>query len=141
MSQLLQLQNRKRHLNSQISTNRTTVRNLEKRITRLKSARTQVSSALNMLRSSRNRINRVSIGATSWRGNRKNNFDKKYDRYKSSVKTYVTKVEDSRDRLSDEIKRIEAQRSTCLANISSMQNTINTLNTQIGVIERAMRNG
>ncbi|MBM7541132.1 YwqH-like family protein [Amphibacillus cookii] len=141
MSQLLHLQNRKRNLSWKITNNRTTIRNLDNRLTRLKNAKRQISSALTTLRSSRNKVNRLSVSALAWRGNRKNNFNEKYDRYKSSVKTYVTKVEDSLESISEEISNIEAKKSTYLANITAMQNTIEILNTQIDVIERTMKNG
>lgn len=141
MSTLVYLRNRRTNITRQINTNRSMVSSLDGRIKRLEKARTNLLSALTNIRSTRTSINRLSISSSNWRGNGKNSFDGKYDRYKGSVKTYVAKVENAKLTIDNDIKRYEAQRSSCLTSISNLQQNLDTLNWQIQQMERAMRSG
>lgn len=138
MSSLSYLRYRKNIVSSQIQSNRSLVSNVEEKIARLKKARSDLSSFLSNVRSTRNSINRLTISSTSWKGNSKTNFDKKYNRYKDSVGKYVKKIEDERNTINYDIQRYESQRSSYLSSISSLQQTLNSLNWQIRQAERGL---
>lgn len=139
MSSLSYLRWRKSSVQSQIQSNRTLISDAEDKISRLRQALNEISTSLSDLQSIKSSINSLTIDLNSWRGKTEDEFDKIYSRYKDSVKTYISKVDDAKEAINDDIRRYEAEKSSYQSSITSLQHSLNSLNWQISQAEKELR--
>ncbi|MRX72691.1 DUF5082 domain-containing protein [Bacillus lacus] len=132
------LHSRKGSIHSQIQSNTTLISDLEAKISRLQTALREISSSLTSLESEKSSIDSLSIDESSWRGKKKEDFQKKYDQFKESVKTYISNVVDAKEAIANDIKRYENEKALCHSSIASLQNTLQSLDIQIAQAQREL---
>ncbi|WP_153463042.1 YwqH-like family protein [Sediminibacillus terrae] len=114
-----------------ISNSREQISILADKITRLRSASSNLQGSISSLETSKQQINSLSIDKNSWKGKNQTKFESRYDAYKDSVKDYVDKTIDAREGIEDEIRRLENTRMAYTNGLSNLQSTLNSLDYQI----------
>ncbi|WP_371069047.1 DUF5082 family protein [Sediminibacillus sp. JSM 1682029] len=114
-----------------ISNSREQISILADKITRLRSASSNLQGCISSLETSKQQIDSLSIDKNSWKGKNQSKFESHYDAYKDSVKDYVDKTIDAREGIEDEIRRLENTRMAYTSGLSNLQSTLNSLDYQI----------
>ncbi|MFD1361467.1 YwqH-like family protein [Lentibacillus salinarum] len=128
---LSQLQSQKSTVLRGIANSESKISGLEDKISRLQQASSQLATSISELETIKGSIDGLTIDAGRWKGKEENSFEENYSSYKDSVKRFVSKTEGAKDTIDQDIKRYEADKAAYSTGLSNLEDTLNSLETQI----------
>lgn len=108
----------------------------EEKIARLQKASGKMSTSLSELEATKSSIDNLIIDGGRWKGEKENKFENNYNEYKDSVKEFIAKTEDAKVAIEDDIKRYEADKAAYITGLKNLENSLDSLDTQISQVEK-----
>ncbi|MFA8437469.1 DUF5082 family protein [Pueribacillus sp. YX66] len=109
---------------------------LQEKISRLQVAHEKLSTELNVLRSTSQKIRTLKVVDHQWKGTKRNSFDHHYSDYKQSVSQYVMRTEDRQEQLKEEIQSAQQSLYSFERTLAMLNSQISSLNDQIKQVRR-----
>lgn len=120
---------------SGMSNSRQQISILSDKISRLQAASSNLQSSIAELETSKNNINNLSIDNSKWEGSKENKFSNHYSDYRTSVRNYLQSVNDAKEGIDEEIRRLEQSKAGYMKGLGNLESTLNSLNNQISRAE------
>lgn len=136
MTSLSQLRSRKTTVLTAMGDSRDKISNVEEKIRRLEEASSELAKNISELETIKGSIDGLTIDEGSWKGQKEDKFEDNYNEYKDSVKNYVSRTEDAKEAMDDDIKRYEADKATYTTGLTNLQHNLDTLEKQISQAEQ-----
>ncbi|QKY69801.1 DUF5082 family protein [Lentibacillus sp. CBA3610] len=131
MTSLRQLRDQKVTVLGGMAHTENKISSLEDKISRLRQASSQLATNISELETIKGSITGLTIDAGRWKGEEESEFEEHYSSYEESVKSYVSKTEDAKDAMDQDIKRYEADKATYTTGLNNLENTLDSLERQI----------
>lgn len=131
MASLRQLYDQKRTVLTGMENSQNMISDLENKISRLQKASGNLATSVSELEIIKNSVSRLTIDIGRWKGKEKSNFEEEFDNYKESVEAYVSRTEDAKDTMDQDIRRYEADKAAYTTGLSNLENTLAALDRQI----------
>ena len=136
MTSLGQLRSRKTTVLTAMGDSRDKISNVEEKIRRLEEASSELATNISELETIKGSIDGLTIDDGRWKGQQEDKFEDNYNEYKDSVKDYISKTEDAKEAMDDDIKRYEADKATYTTGLTNLQHNLDTLEKQISQAEQ-----
>lgn len=127
-----------RHLSEQVRTtlegiasSKNTIANLEEKISRLEEASLTLDSSISEIETFKSTTLDLVIDPKKWKGEEYNDFEEAYHSHEENVKLYVSRTEEAKEAIDDDIKRYKEKLDTALTGLSSLEGTLEDLNKQV----------
>lgn len=104
---------------------------LNTRIQRLQTASNELSNEIAILSGKKNSAENLYVDESRWKGTKKNKFTEIYETYKQSVRDYLSKAEDKKVQLDEEIAHAASTMGSYQSSLSSLSSQMSSLNKQI----------
>lgn len=131
MASLSQLYAQKRTVLGNITTTKSGISSVEDKISRLEVAASRLATSISNVETIRSSISKLSIDASRWKGKEESNFQKAYSDYEESVKNYVSRTEDAKDAIDQDIRRYELERMNLITELNSLETRLYSIERQI----------
>jgi len=104
---------------------------LEEKIERLQKASSDLDSSLSEVESLKDTVTKLEIDQGKWKGEEYQEFEDAYDSHKEKVKKYVTKTEEAKEDIDDDIERYQEKLDTAVIGLENLDNLLEDLQKQI----------
>lgn len=126
-----QLNDKKRAVLGGIANSKNTISDSENKILRLEEASNNLKSSISEVETLKSSILSLSIDQTKWNGKEHTTFEEAYSTYEENVKNYVSRTEDAKDAIDDDINRYKTKLDTSMIGLDNLENTLTGLDIQI----------
>lgn len=126
-----QLNEQKRSVLIGIASSKTNVSNLKDKISRLEEASNHLNTSISELDSLKSSILGLSIDQSKWDGEEYTNFAEAYSTYEETVKSYVSRTEDAKDAIDEDIKRYRTTLDTSITGLNNLESALTGLDKEI----------
>ncbi|MCK0473461.1 DUF5082 family protein [Halalkalibacter sp. APA_J-10(15)] len=131
MSYLHTLQSKRNRVSNQMYTKQQQHSVASDEVSRLTTALSNLQAEVSDLRSSKSRIDKLSIQTSRWKGKNESTFSSRYSSYQSVVGTYANRADDAKERVADDLRRAEERKNSLASDITNLQWSLNSLDNQI----------
>ncbi|WP_461182281.1 YwqH-like family protein [Virgibacillus kimchii] len=115
---------------------RNNISSVEDKISRLQKASSNLATSISELESINSSIDGLNIDTGRWKGREQEKFEEDYSSYKDRVRNYVSRTEDAKDAIDQDIKRYEGEKAIYTTGLNNLQNTLNSLDRQINLAQK-----
>lgn len=136
MSVIFHLYNQRATAQSDIANKKNEISRLEDKISRLQKASTELATIISQLGPIKSSIKSLAIDVGRWKGKEEKNFEEAYSEYEVSVKDYISKTEDAKEVIDNDIQRYEADKASCTTGLNNLQSSLDSLETMISQAEK-----
>ncbi|GAB3799607.1 hypothetical protein GCM10028868_23150 [Virgibacillus kimchii] len=136
MTSLSQLREQKRTVLRGMADTRNNISSVEDKISRLQKASSNLATSISELESINSSIDGLNIDTGRWKGREQEKFEEDYSSYKDRVRNYVSRTEDAKDAIDQDIKRYEGEKAIYTTGLNNLQNTLNSLDRQINLAQK-----
>ncbi|MGY0691179.1 YwqH-like family protein [Virgibacillus sp. FSP13] len=119
-----------------IANSRNQIAILEEKIRRLQEASGKLSTSISELETTKSSIDGLTIDESRWKGEKEDKFEDYYDAYKSSVKSFISKTEDAKQTMEEDIARYESKKAAYETGLANLQNTLASIDSQISAAQK-----
>ncbi|MFC0015757.1 MULTISPECIES: DUF5082 family protein [Allobacillus] len=114
-----------------IADKKNSISSLEEKISRLQTAATRLTASISALESTQQAIENLTVDLGRWRGEEKSEFEENYSDYQESTRAYLSKTENAKDAIDQDIKRYEAQMATSTTSLMNLESSLASIEWQI----------
>ena len=136
MTSLSQLRSRKTTVLTAMGDSRDKISAMDQKIERLQEASSSLETTITDLETSNKNVNDLTVDESKWKGTNKTTLDNEYDAYKDSVKEYVSKTEDAKETIDEEIQEAMDRKATYTTGLNNLENSLSSLENQIEQAEK-----
>lgn len=98
---------------------------------RLQTALNELSQEITALKNHHKSVQNLTVDGSRWRGTRKNKCKQRYETYEDSVKDFLGKAENKKERLKEEIAQANSRIASYESTLASLSSVISSLNSRI----------
>lgn len=109
---------------------------LEDKISRLQEASSALGTSISELESTKSSIDSLTIDESRWKGEKGDTFEEYYDSYKISVKNFISKTEDAKETIEEDITRYKGTIDSYETGLETLKNTLASIDSQISAAEK-----
>lgn len=136
MTSLSQLYGQKRTVLSAMADTKNNISTLEDKITRLRIASSQMEATNSNLNNLNSSIQGIIVDNSKWNGKEENNYNEAYSNYKESTKYFVTKSEEVKINMEEDIQRYELEKTNLTTGLNNLETSLGNLEWQITQLEK-----
>ena|SRR5699024_1915720 len=136
MTSLGQLRSQKTTVLMAIGNSEDKISAMDKKIERLEEASSSLETSITDLETSKKNVNDLTVDDSKWKGTNKTTFDNEYDAYEDSVKEYVSKTEEAKETIDEEIQEAMDRKATYTTGLDNLENSLSSLENQIEQAEK-----
>ncbi|BAC13273.1 hypothetical protein [Oceanobacillus iheyensis HTE831] len=136
MTSLSQLYGQKRTVLSAMADTKNNISALEDKITRLRIASSQMDATNSNLYNLNNSIQGILVNNSNWNGKEENNYNEAYSNYKDSTRHFVTKSEEVKINMDEDIQRYELEKTSLTTGLNNLETSLGNLEWQISQLEK-----
>jgi len=136
MTSLSQLRSRKTTVLTAMGDSRDKISAMDQKIERLQEASSSLETTITDLETSNKNVNDLTVDESKWKGTNKTTLDNEYDAYKDSVKEYVSKTEEAKETIDEEIQEAMDRKATYTTGLNNLEKSLSSLENQIEQAEK-----
>ncbi|SHG92821.1 YwqH-like family protein [Virgibacillus chiguensis] len=104
---------------------------LNSKVIRLKDAARELEASITEMETTKRSIDNLPVDENRWKGAKVTEFNKYYNVYKSSIRSFILKTEDVKQRIEEDIMLYERKINSYETGIMSLQNTLTSIDREI----------
>lgn len=104
---------------------------LQDKISRLQEAVRALETSISKLETTKSSMDGLAIDESRWKGEKEDKFKNYYDLYKVSLKNFISKTEEAKQIIKEDIIRFENTIASYESGIENLQNTMLSIDKQI----------